>query len=75
VAVLAAFGPSFFSGQGTSMAPAGAYMTASALATYAKPTVAFDAYEAATPPYMAANQRLVKDHGGTRQCPGVLGSQ
>ena len=71
VAVLgdAAFGPSFFSGQGTSMALVGAYMMAGALATHAEPTVAFDTYEAATRPYMAANQRLVKQ-GSTTVAPG-----
>jgi 2-polyprenyl-6-methoxyphenol hydroxylase-like FAD-dependent oxidoreductase len=47
VAVLgdAAFGPSFFTGQGTSMALVGAYMMAGALATHAEPTVAFETYE------------------------------
>jgi 2-polyprenyl-6-methoxyphenol hydroxylase-like FAD-dependent oxidoreductase len=71
VAVLgdAAFGPSFFTGQGTSMALVGAYMMAGALATHAEPTVAFETYEAATRPYMAANQGLVKD-GSTMVAPG-----
>jgi len=63
VAVLgdAAFGPSFFTGQGTSMALVGAYMMAGALATHAEPTVAFESYEAAMRPYVAANQGLVKN--------------
>jgi 2-polyprenyl-6-methoxyphenol hydroxylase-like FAD-dependent oxidoreductase len=65
----AAFGPSFFTGQGTSMALVGAYMMAGALATHAEPTVAFDTYEAATRPYMAANQGLVKE-GSTMVAPG-----
>jgi 2-polyprenyl-6-methoxyphenol hydroxylase-like FAD-dependent oxidoreductase len=71
VAVLgdAAFGPSFFTGQGTSMALVGAYMMAGALATHAEPSVAFKAYEAATRPYVAANQGLVKD-GSSMVAPG-----
>jgi 2-polyprenyl-6-methoxyphenol hydroxylase-like FAD-dependent oxidoreductase len=71
VAVLgdAAFGPSFFTGQGTSMALVGAYMMAGALATHAEPAAAFKAYETATRPYMAANQRLVKD-GSSTVAPG-----
>ncbi len=71
VAVLgdAAFGPSFFTGQGTSMALVGAYMMAGSLATHAEPAVAFKTYEAATRPYVAANQRLVKD-GSTMVAPG-----
>jgi 2-polyprenyl-6-methoxyphenol hydroxylase-like FAD-dependent oxidoreductase len=71
VAVLgdAAFGPSFFTGQGTSMALVGAYMMAGALATHAEPTVAFASYEAATRPYVAANQRLVKN-GSNVIAPG-----
>jgi 2-polyprenyl-6-methoxyphenol hydroxylase-like FAD-dependent oxidoreductase len=54
VAVLgdAAFSPSFFTGQGTSMALVGAYMMAGALATQAEPTMAFEAYEKATRPYV-----------------------
>jgi 2-polyprenyl-6-methoxyphenol hydroxylase-like FAD-dependent oxidoreductase len=71
VAVLgdAAFGPSFFTGQGTSMALVGAYMMAGALATHAEPTVALHSYEAATRPYVAANQRLVKN-GSNMIAPG-----
>ena len=71
VAVLgdAAFGPSFFTGQGTSMALVGAYMMAGALAAHADYAQAFAAYEATTRPYMAANQALVKD-GSTRLAPG-----
>jgi 2-polyprenyl-6-methoxyphenol hydroxylase-like FAD-dependent oxidoreductase len=71
VAVLgdAAFGPSFFTGQGTSMALVGAYMMAGALATHAEPTLAFQAYDAATRPYVAANQRLVKN-GSNMVAPG-----
>jgi 2-polyprenyl-6-methoxyphenol hydroxylase-like FAD-dependent oxidoreductase len=71
VAVLgdAAFGPSFFTGQGTSMALVGAYMMARALATDVDPTAAFKAYEAALRPYVAANQGLVKD-GSTMLAPG-----
>jgi 2-polyprenyl-6-methoxyphenol hydroxylase-like FAD-dependent oxidoreductase len=63
VAVLgdAAFGPSFFTGQGTSMALVGAYMMAGALATHAELSAAFETYEAATRPYVAANQGLVKN--------------
>jgi 2-polyprenyl-6-methoxyphenol hydroxylase-like FAD-dependent oxidoreductase len=71
VAVLgdAAFGPSFFTGQGTSMALVGAYMMAGALATHGEPTAAFKAYEAATRPYVAANQGLVRD-GSIMVAPG-----
>jgi 2-polyprenyl-6-methoxyphenol hydroxylase-like FAD-dependent oxidoreductase len=71
VAVLgdAAFGPSFFTGQGTSMALVGAYIMAGALATHAEPTAAFESYEVATRPYVAANQRLVKD-GSSMVAPG-----
>jgi 2-polyprenyl-6-methoxyphenol hydroxylase-like FAD-dependent oxidoreductase len=71
VAVLgdAAFGPSFFTGQGTSMALVGAYMMAGALATRAEPTAAFESYEVATRPYVAANQRLVTN-GSTMVAPG-----
>jgi 2-polyprenyl-6-methoxyphenol hydroxylase-like FAD-dependent oxidoreductase len=71
VAVLgdAAFGPSFFTGQGTSMALVGAYMMAGALATHAEPTAAFETYETAIRPYVVANQRLVKD-GSTIVAPG-----
>jgi 2-polyprenyl-6-methoxyphenol hydroxylase-like FAD-dependent oxidoreductase len=71
VAVLgdAAFGPSFFTGQGTSMALVGAYMMAGALASHDEPTVAFESYEAATRPYVAANQRLVKN-GSNVIAPG-----
>jgi len=71
VAVLgdAAFGPSFFTGQGTSMALVGAYMMAGALASHDEPTVAFESYEAATRPYVAANQRLVRN-GSNVIAPG-----
>jgi 2-polyprenyl-6-methoxyphenol hydroxylase-like FAD-dependent oxidoreductase len=65
----AAFGPSFFSGQGTSMALVGAYMMAGALATHADPMAAFQSYEAATRPYVTANQRLVKN-GSNVIAPG-----
>lgn len=65
----AAFGPSFFTGQGTSMALVGAYMMAGALAAHAEPSVAFETYEAATRPYVTANQGLVKD-GSTMVAPG-----
>jgi 2-polyprenyl-6-methoxyphenol hydroxylase-like FAD-dependent oxidoreductase len=72
VAVLgdAAFGPSFFTGQGTSLALVGAYMMAGALATHAELGAAFQAYEAATRPYVLANQGLVKD-GSTMVAPGT----
>jgi 2-polyprenyl-6-methoxyphenol hydroxylase-like FAD-dependent oxidoreductase len=65
----AAFGPSFLTGQGTSMALVGAYMMAGALATNSEHTVAFKTYEAATRPYVVANQRLVKD-GSNLVAPG-----
>ena len=71
VAVLgdAAFGPSFFTGQGTSMALVGAYLLAGALATHADHALALIAYEAMARPYMAANQALVKE-GSTAIAPG-----
>jgi 2-polyprenyl-6-methoxyphenol hydroxylase-like FAD-dependent oxidoreductase len=71
VAVLgdAAYGPSFFTGQGTSMALVGAYMLAGALATRPDHMSAFRAYEEASRPYMAANQRLATD-GSTTVAPG-----
>jgi 2-polyprenyl-6-methoxyphenol hydroxylase-like FAD-dependent oxidoreductase len=70
VAVLgdAAYGPSFFTGQGTSMALVGAYMLAGALAMEPDHRSAFVAYEHATRPYIVANQSLV-GNGSTAIAP------
>ena len=65
----AAYGPSFFTGQGTSIALVGAYMLAGALATRPDHVSAFRTYEDASRPYMAANQHLVRD-GSTVVAPG-----
>jgi 2-polyprenyl-6-methoxyphenol hydroxylase-like FAD-dependent oxidoreductase len=56
----AGYGPSFFSGQGTSMALVGAYVLAGALATHGDHESAFRAYEQTARPYVLANQALVK---------------
>ena len=55
----AAYAPSFLTGQGSSLALAGAYMLAHALATHGDPTTAFAAYERGLRPFVAANQALV----------------
>ncbi|WP_030546736.1 FAD-dependent monooxygenase [Streptomyces albus] len=55
----AAYAPSFLTGQGTSLALAGAYMLAHALATHRDHTAAFTAYERGVREFVALNQALV----------------
>jgi 2-polyprenyl-6-methoxyphenol hydroxylase-like FAD-dependent oxidoreductase len=64
----AAYAPSFLTGQGTSLALAGAYMLAHALATHRDHAAAFAAYERGTRAFVTANQALVAD-GGARLFP------
>lgn len=54
----AAYAPAFLSGQGTSIAIAGAYLLASELARTDDPVTAFASYERRLRPYVAANQNL-----------------
>ncbi|WP_327191811.1 FAD-dependent monooxygenase [Streptomyces xinghaiensis] len=54
----AAYAPSFLTGQGTSLALAGAYMLAHALATHRDHTAAFAAYERGLREFVAMNQAL-----------------
>ncbi|MFI9509664.1 FAD-dependent monooxygenase [Nocardia sp. NPDC052566] len=55
----AAYAPSFLTGQGSSLALAGAYMLADALATHPDHTTAFAAYEHHTRPFVELNQAQV----------------
>jgi len=52
----AAYGPSFMTGQGSSLALVGAYMLAGELASNPDPHVAFARYEELTRPFVEANQ-------------------
>jgi len=52
----AAYGPSFMTGQGSSLALVGAYMLAGELASNPDPRVAFARYEELTRPFVEANQ-------------------
>ncbi|MEO3924317.1 hypothetical protein ABGB07_10715 [Micromonosporaceae bacterium B7E4] len=61
----AAYAPSFFSGQGTSIALVGAYVLAGELACRADHTEAFAAYERLTRPFVKVNQALADDGGRT----------
>ncbi|MZE80098.1 FAD-dependent monooxygenase [Streptomyces xinghaiensis] len=54
----AAYAPSFLTGQGTSLALAGAYMLAHALAAHRDHTEAFAAYESGVREFAAMNQAL-----------------
>ncbi|MGE2730941.1 FAD-dependent monooxygenase [Mycolicibacterium vaccae] len=54
----AAYAPAFLSGQGTSLAIAGAYVLAGELARHARPETAFAAYRHRMAGYVARNQRL-----------------
>ena len=54
----AAHAPSFYSGQGTSLALVGAYVLSDALPTHADHRQAFAAYEARCRPYVDANLAL-----------------
>jgi 2-polyprenyl-6-methoxyphenol hydroxylase-like FAD-dependent oxidoreductase len=60
-----AFAPSFFTGQGTSLAIVGAYILAGELASHENPTDAFAAYERIARPFVEANQDLPFREGGT----------
>ncbi|PSM40816.1 FAD-dependent oxidoreductase [Streptomyces dioscori] len=64
----AAYAPSFLTGQGSSLALAGAYMLADALATHRDHTTAFAAYERDTRGFVAMNQALV-DKGAASLFP------
>jgi 2-polyprenyl-6-methoxyphenol hydroxylase-like FAD-dependent oxidoreductase len=59
----AAYGPSFFSGQGTSLALVGAYVLAGELATHADHREAFAAYERKARAFVEQNQATA--HGGS----------
>lgn len=59
----AAYAPSFLSGQGTSLALAGAYILAGELASNPDPAAAFREYERIFRPFAEANQALAKDDG------------
>lgn len=61
----AAYAPSFLTGQGTSLALAGAYMLAHALDTHRDHASAFAAYEHGVRDFVAANQALVDAGGAT----------
>lgn len=56
----AAYGPSFLTGQGTSLALAGAYVLASEIARHQGHTAAFAAYQHRMRPYVEANQAMVE---------------
>ncbi|WP_067835188.1 FAD-dependent monooxygenase [Nocardia lijiangensis] len=64
----AAYAPSFLTGQGSSLALAGAYMLANAVATKRDHAAAFAAYEHDTREFVAMNHALV-DNGGAALCP------
>lgn len=66
----AAHAPSFFSGQGSSIALVGAYVLAGELATAADPAAAFAAYERQTRPFVRQNQALA-DGGGATLAPAT----
>ncbi|QIB65050.1 FAD-dependent monooxygenase [Kineobactrum salinum] len=61
----AAYAPSFFSGQGTSLALVGAYMLAGELARHDNHSEAFQAYERTVRPFVEKNQAVAKDGGET----------
>lgn len=66
----AAHAPSFFSGQGTSIALVGAYVLAGELATATDPAAAFAAYERQTRSFVRQNQALA-DGGGSTLAPAT----
>ncbi|MEO3850547.1 FAD-dependent monooxygenase [Streptomyces sp. B8F3] len=66
----AAYAPSFLTGQGTSLALAGAYVLAHALAAHPDHVSAFAAYERGMRDFVAANQALV-DVGGATLFPAT----
>ncbi|MFI6344205.1 FAD-dependent monooxygenase [Streptomyces sp. NPDC050560] len=61
----AAYAPSFLTGQGSSLALAGAYVLACALAAHRDHTAAFAAYEHGAREFVAANQSLVDNGAAT----------
>ncbi|MFI6704217.1 FAD-dependent monooxygenase [Streptomyces sp. NPDC050509] len=61
----AAYAPSFLTGQGSSLALAGAYMLANALATNRDHTAAFAAYEHGVRGFVTMNQALVDNGAAT----------
>ncbi|MGW1598893.1 FAD-dependent monooxygenase [Streptomyces sp. NPDC002343] len=61
----AAYAPSFLTGQGTSLALAGAYMLANALATHQDHTAAFAGYERGMREFAAMNQALAENGAAT----------
>ncbi|GAA3730535.1 FAD-dependent monooxygenase [Plantactinospora mayteni] len=61
----AAYAPSFFSGQGSSIALVGAYVLAGELAGRADHTEAFVGYERICRPFVKVNQALADDGGRT----------
>jgi 2-polyprenyl-6-methoxyphenol hydroxylase-like FAD-dependent oxidoreductase len=61
----AAYAPAFLSGQGTSIAIAGAYVLASELSQQDRPEVAFSAYERRLRDYVEKNQNLALRTDGT----------
>ncbi|MFI0779504.1 FAD-dependent monooxygenase [Streptomyces sp. NPDC021212] len=67
----AAYAPSFLTGQGSSLALAGAYMLANALATHRDHTAAFAAYERGVREFVAMNQALV-DNGAATLFPTTV---
>jgi 2-polyprenyl-6-methoxyphenol hydroxylase-like FAD-dependent oxidoreductase len=66
----AAYAPSFLTGQGTSLALAGAYLLAHSLVTRPDHTAAFAAYEHGLREFVALNQGLV-DSGEARLFPAT----
>ena len=65
-----AYAPSFYSGQGTSLALVGAYVLAEALSKHADHRDAFAEYEARCRPFVEANQALASGsvlHAATRE--------
>lgn len=67
----AAYAPSFLTGQGSSLALAGAYMLADSLATNRDHTAAFAAYERGVREFVAMNQALV-DNGAATLFPTTV---
>ncbi|MFD7234023.1 FAD-dependent monooxygenase [Streptomyces syringium] len=67
----AAYAPSFLTGQGSSLALAGAYMLADALATDRDHAAAFAAYERGVREFVAMNQALV-DNGAATLFPTTV---
>ncbi|GHE92889.1 FAD-dependent monooxygenase [Streptomyces fumanus] len=66
----ACYAPSFLTGQGTSLALAGAYVLAGELATHRDHAEAFAAYERVMRPFVTANQALAGD-GDTELFPAT----